>query len=88
MSNNKATPMSIPISMRLSSPVGSPTASPIGSPISSPIGTKLGMLVQTPTVDLGDDTDVTYQTVDKGPKKINQYILGEKLGQGIVLLQL
>jgi serine/threonine-protein kinase 11 len=68
--------------MRLSSPVASPTVSPKGSPISTPIGTRLGMLVQTPTVDLGDDTDVTYQTVDKGPKKINQYILGEKLGQG------
>jgi hypothetical protein len=27
--------------------------------------------------------DVTYKTVDKGPKKVNQYILGEILGEGI-----
>lgn len=30
--------------------------------------------------------EVTYKTLDKGPKKINQYILGEILGEGMELI--
>jgi len=38
----------------------------------------------TSSTSLADDelNEVTYKTVDKGPKKVKQYILGEILGEG------
>jgi serine/threonine protein kinase len=36
----------------------------------------------TTNLEFEGDTDVTYQAVDKGPKCINQYVLGEVLGKG------
>ena len=40
------------------------------------------MAVSNSSMHSDEMNEVTYKTQDKGPKKINQYVLGEILGEG------
>lgn len=48
-----------------------------GSPSSLPLSASNSSLYSD------ELNEVTYKTQDKGPKKINQYVLGEILGEGL-----